>query len=152
MSHGLHLIGVIGTERVAMPAAQIEAVVRVPAIVPIPGAPPAIAGLVAVRSRVLTLLDCAALLAGTSPDAGQGGGERLMAVTTYDGHGYALLLDAVEDVTDVAALPAHGSRLSGAWAQCGGQLVQHGVKPVVQISAAAIIQFANALTMQVEAA
>ncbi|MFM6853368.1 MAG: chemotaxis protein CheW [Sphingopyxis sp.] len=99
MTGQLHLLARIGDNLVAMPAQQIEAVVRVPDTMPVPGAPDFVCGLVTIRSRILTLID-PALLVGERV-----AGERrakFMATMNVGGHGYALLLD---DVSDVIALP-----------------------------------------------
>jgi purine-binding chemotaxis protein CheW len=98
----LQLIVRLAGERVALPAADIEAVVEIDSIVPAPGTPPHVAGLAALRSRVLTVIDCPAAL-GAAP------GEtpcRDAVVTVIDGHPYALLVEAVEDVTHSEGEPA----------------------------------------------
>src|SRR6476469_3179954 len=58
----LLLIVRLAGERVAFPAADVEAVVEIDNVVPAPGTPPHVAGLAALRSRVLTVIDCPASL------------------------------------------------------------------------------------------
>jgi purine-binding chemotaxis protein CheW len=109
----LLLIVRLAGERVAFPAEEVESVVEIGAVTPVPRAAPHVAGLAALRSRVLTVIDTSASL-GLAPAAQW----RDAAVATVDGHGYALLLDAVEDVVpadgDPRPLPG---RLEGEWAR-----------------------------------
>jgi purine-binding chemotaxis protein CheW len=93
----LLLIVTIAGERVALPAAAIEAVVEIEGLTPVPGAAPHVAGLSALRSRVVTVIDSHASLglagAGRVRDA---------VLAVIDGHPYALLVDSVEDVVEAA--------------------------------------------------
>ncbi len=95
----LLLIVRFGGERVALPAADVESVVEIESLTPVPGAAGHVAGLAALRSRVLTVIDCLASLDPSRrlpPDAA----EAVMAVV--DGHPYALLVEAVEDVVEAS--------------------------------------------------
>jgi purine-binding chemotaxis protein CheW len=93
----LLLIAKIAGERVAIPAADIESVVEIEGVTPVPQAPPHVAGLAALRSRVLTVIDsCASLELGTS-DTGR---SQEAIVVEVDGYAYALLVDTVEDVVE----------------------------------------------------
>jgi purine-binding chemotaxis protein CheW len=112
--NGLLLIVVIAGERVALPADAVEAVVEIEALTPVPGAPPHVAGLSALRSRVVTVIDTRAALE-LSPS---GAVARDAVLAVVDGHAYALLVDAVEDVLETAAesgkVPA---RLGAGWSR-----------------------------------
>jgi len=90
----LLLIAVIAGERVAIPAADVESVVEIEAVTPVPRAPAHVAGLAALRSRVLTVIDSRVSL--ELDTAGLISREAI--VVEVDGHAYALLVDAVEDV------------------------------------------------------
>jgi purine-binding chemotaxis protein CheW len=90
----LLLVAVIAGERVAIPAADVESVVEIEAVTPVPRAPIHVAGLAALRSRVLTVIDCRVSL---ELDAA-GLRSREAIVVEVEGHAYALLVDAVEDV------------------------------------------------------
>ena len=90
------LIVRLAGEKVAFPAAEIEAVVEIEALTPVPRAAAHVAGLTALRSRVLTVIDCLASL-----EPGRNGADRREAVVVVaDGHPYALLVDGVEDVVE----------------------------------------------------
>ena len=53
----LLLIVSIAGSRVALPAVAVESVVELEALIPVPRAPEHLAGLSALRSRVLTVID-----------------------------------------------------------------------------------------------
>jgi len=54
----LLLVVTIAGERVALPAASVESVVELDTLIAVPRAAPHVAGLSALRSRVLTVIDC----------------------------------------------------------------------------------------------
>lgn len=121
------LIVRLAGERVALPAAEIESVVEIEALTPVPRAAPHVAGLTALRSRVLTVIDCLASL-----EPGQSGADRREAVVAVaDGHPYALLVDGVEDVVEASgevrpvrtALGAGWRRVSRGSVEAEGDLL-----------------------------
>ena len=137
MSANLYMIGRIGETYVAMPAAQVEAVVRIGTVVPAPGAAPCVRGLVAIRSRILTLID-SRLVVGEVAD----GDAPFMAIISIDGHGYALSFDHVEDVTALPdPRPAQGS-ISPGWSMLDPQMVDHGGQVMLVIDPARLIAIA----------
>ena len=93
----LLLLATIAGERVAIPAAAIESVVEIEAITPVPRSAPHIWGLAALRSRVLTVINCCVSLELNSCSQAPA---REAVVIEVDGHPYALLVDAVEDVIE----------------------------------------------------
>ena len=98
----LVLVFTLAGQRVALLAAEMEAVVEIEAVAPVPAAAPHVAGLAALRSRVLTVIDGLAAL-----DLGRaGGGGRDAVVIPCEGHTYALLVEEVEDVIEADAAPA----------------------------------------------
>jgi purine-binding chemotaxis protein CheW len=110
----LLLIVSLAGEQVAVLASDVESVVEVEALTPVPRADDHIAGLTALRSRVLTVVDC---LASIEP-GGRIAEPRDGLVVVADGHPYALLVDRVEDVVDatggIAPVPAS---LAPGWAR-----------------------------------
>lgn len=134
---GLHLLCRIGATAVAFPAEQVEAVARCETIVPVPGAPPHVRGLAAIRSRLLTMIDCA-VVAGEKPCA-----TPIMAIVTIDGHGYALLLDAVEDVVPLPQSQPIPAPLSGQWNALGPQLIDYRGSMLLRIEPAQFIALAS---------
>lgn len=118
----LLLIVRLAGERVALPAADVESVVEIETLTPVPGAVGHVAGLAALRSRVLTVIDCLASLDPSRrlpPDAR----EAVMAVV--DGHPYALLVEAVEDVVEAGGerRPAAAS-LAPGWRRIGRATIE----------------------------
>lgn len=109
----LLLIVRLAGERIALPAADVESVVEIGSLTPVPGAAGHVAGLAALRSRVLTVIDCLASL-DASRRLPEDAREAVMAV--IDGHPYALLVEAVEDVVEAGGerQPAAAS-LAGGW-------------------------------------
>lgn len=94
----LFLVAKIAGERVAIASNEVESVVRIENVASVPGASPIIAGLFALRSRVLTLIDTQYHITQNSRPNQNGD---FCIVTEIDGHPYGLLVDLVEDVVTV---------------------------------------------------
>ena len=60
----LYLFATLAGTRIAVETREVEAVVKLTDISPVPGMGAHVAGLSALRSRVLTVIDVAALIAG----------------------------------------------------------------------------------------
>jgi purine-binding chemotaxis protein CheW len=106
----LVLVLTLAGQRVALLADQMESVVEIDAVAPVPGAAPHIAGLSALRSRVLTVIDGRASL-GLDPTDNP----RDAVVATVDGHPYALLVDMVEDVVEAGELRPLAASAGPGW-------------------------------------
>jgi purine-binding chemotaxis protein CheW len=89
----LVLVATIGGEKVAIDAADIEAVVDLWQVVRVPLAPVHVIGVAAVRSRVLTVIDAAAAVGLRAKATGN----RAIVVDT-GGHRYALRVDSISEV------------------------------------------------------
>lgn len=95
------LVASIAGRRVAIPSGKILSVIELDKIERVPRAPPGVAGLTALRSRVLTVIDCALIIDPVAfADDGTRGGEAYAVVIDIDDYGYALLVQDVEDVTE----------------------------------------------------
>lgn len=92
----LLLILRIAGERVAFRAEEVESVIELDEVVPVPGTARHIAGLASLRSRVLTVVDCRAALDAAPAENAEA------VVVPSGGHHYALLVDGVEDVVDAS--------------------------------------------------
>ena len=86
----------IAGRRAAIPAGDVSSVIELEEVYPIPRAPDFVTGLSAMRSQSLTVIDCRRAL---GLESGAETGERA-PVVEVDGHLYALLVDAVDDVTE----------------------------------------------------
>jgi len=118
----LLLIVNIAGERVAIDSADVESVVELEGLTPVPRAARHVAGLSALRSRVLTVIDCFASL-----DLGQAPAKALheAIVVQADGHPYALIVDSVEDVveTNGEVRPVR-TLLAGGWRRVAKGMVE----------------------------
>jgi purine-binding chemotaxis protein CheW len=96
---GMLLVVVLAGRRAVLPADQVNSVIELDAVTPVPRAAAQVAGLAALRSRPLTVIDCCVSL-GVEPV--QGEGSRKAVVVEHDGHLYGLLVDSADAI--VAAL------------------------------------------------
>jgi purine-binding chemotaxis protein CheW len=95
----LYLIAHIDGCRVAIESDRVESIVHVPDIIPVPQADPSIAGLFALRSRVLTLIDSQYVVTGERRRLQKG---CLAVVAEIGGHYFGLAVDRVEDVVSIS--------------------------------------------------
>ena len=134
----LLLVVRIAGERVAMPSAAVESVVELDTLIPVPRAAPHVAGLSALRSRVLTVIDCMRSLELGDTDCSDG--IREAAVVELDGHHYALIVDLVEDVVEAASdpMPVRAAMGSG-WERVSLGMVETENGPLLLIDVAGLI-------------
>ena len=87
-----------------LPIEHVVEVSRCPSIVPVPSSPPAISGLMNIRSQIVTALNLTSRLGLSPPDSS--GSERLssMLILVRDAEGelIGLVVDTIEDVIEVA--------------------------------------------------
>jgi len=133
----LYLLATLAGTRIAVETAEVEAVVKLTDISPVPGMGVHVAGLSALRSRVLTIIDVAALIhsrksAVASP---------LAIIADISGHSYGLMVDAVHDICQVpeGELPLRG-QLDSAWAPHARGLVEHEGQPYLLVSLTGFIE------------
>ena len=133
----LLLIVTVAGSRVALPAARVESVVELDAVIPVPRAAAHVAGLSALRSRVLTVIDCQLSLELGSTDLN---GLREAAVVEVEGHHYALTVDAVEDVVEALSdsVPVRAAMGVG-WERVGLGMIETEEGPLLLIDIDALI-------------
>jgi purine-binding chemotaxis protein CheW len=121
----LYLIVTLAGERVALLADDVDSVVEIERITPVPRAPRHIAGLAALRSRVLTIIDSATVLDLTPSAPAGDGAARQTVVVTVDGHLYGIQVSAVEDVVELTTpiQPIRGT-LAAGWARVALGLIE----------------------------
>lgn len=131
----LFLICSIAGQRVALPADNVESVVEIDCITPIPLVARHVAGLFALRSRVLTIIDSiAALEQGVTEIT-----EAMQAVIVgRDGHPYGLLVEQVEDVVTSTIAPTRAA-LSDGWARAAKGVIEYDGKALLLIDPAVLI-------------
>ena len=142
MSEQLYLIAHIAGQSVAIDANQVESVVDIGNVVAVPRADAHVRGLAALRSRVVTVIDTRAAL-GLEPGEGVG----RAVITPVDGHHYAMLVDALDDVAPFEPHPlASGVPLSGMWQKAGRGLIERDGEPILTIDLAALVPGLSAPT------
>src|SRR3546814_17964397 len=94
----LYLFARIGGADVAVRTEGIEAVVKLTDISPVPGVPPHVAGLSALRSRVLPIIATAALVQGRHAEAQP---DSYAIITTIHGHSHVMIVYSVSEITPV---------------------------------------------------
>ena len=134
----LLLVVTIAGERVALPANAVESVVELESLIPVPRAAAHVAGLSALRSRVLTVIDCMRSLELGDTDCSDG--IREAAVVELDGHHYALIVDMVEDVIEALsdATPVRAAMGAG-WERVTQGMVETEEGPLLLVDVAALI-------------
>jgi purine-binding chemotaxis protein CheW len=134
----LLLVVTIAGERVALPASAVESVVELDTLFSVPRAAAHVAGLSALRSRVLTVIDCMRSLELGETDCSDG--IREAAVVELDGHHYALIVDMVEDVIEALSDPAPIRAAMGAgWERVAEGMVETEEGPLLLVDVAALI-------------
>ncbi len=94
----LYLIAQMAGVKVAIKSEFVDSVIRVTDVVPVPKSSPAVAGLFALRSRVITLIDSQYKVTGKSERAEDGAHA---IVANIDGFQFGLLVESVEAVVTI---------------------------------------------------
>ena len=138
MNEKLLLVASIAGSRIALPAADVEGVIELDALIPVPCAPPHVAGLSALRSRVLTVIDCQRALGLGETDFTRPIQEA--AVAELEGHHYALSVDAVEDVCEALSEPAPvRAAMEAGWERVATGMVETEQGPLLLVDIAKLI-------------
>jgi len=132
----MYLIARIADQPVALPAASVGSVIEIDAIVPVPRVEAHVAGLFALRSRILTVIDSRVVLGLTPIERGP---HMAAVVVTVDDHGYALLVDAVEDVVEASRPAPCPAILEGYWRAFAAGVVRRGEDAVLLLDLPAMI-------------
>lgn len=132
----LFLIAQIAGRMVAIGSDQVESVVDIGVVVPVPRADRQVRGLTALRSRVVTVIDtCAAL--GLPPARAPAS---RAVITIVEGHHYAILVDVLDDVAPFELAPlSSGLVLDKGWRTVGRGIVERGGEPILAIALDALI-------------
>jgi purine-binding chemotaxis protein CheW len=126
---GLYLIASVAKETVAIEASVIESVVRVGEIIAVPRTDPIVAGLYALRSRVLTMIDCQVAVTGKPMAVGK---SDLAIVATLGASQFGFLVDSVLDVVKADTGLVHGLPCnSGPWAHLVSGFVELDGKAIM---------------------
>lgn len=135
MAH-LYLIAQIAGRAVAIDSNQVESVVDIGEVTAVPRSADHVRGLAALRSRVVTVVDTQAALGLQA----SGNEARRAVITRVDGHHYALLVEALEDVAPFDLLPLEaGITLEPAWRAVGLGVIERDGEPVLAIDLANLV-------------
>jgi purine-binding chemotaxis protein CheW len=134
----LLLVVTIAGERVGLYADVVESVVELDTLIPVPRAAAHVAGLSALRSRVLTVIDCMRSLELGVTDCSDG--IREAAVVELDGHHYALIVGVVEDVVEALSdLSPVRAAMGPGWERVSIGMVETEAGPLLVVDVAALI-------------
>lgn len=139
---GLLLVVAIAGRRIALRAAEVHSVIELDALSPIPRAPIHVAGLSALRSRVLTVIDCRRSLE-LEPRADKDDKPKAApkaTVVEFEGHLYALLVDEVEDVVEARSdcTPLRAA-LGHGWDRAALGMIEAEGGPLLLVSVAGLV-------------
>ena len=134
MTH-LYLIAQVAGRAVAIDSDQVESVVDIGEVTQVPRASRHVRGLAALRSRVVTVVDTHSALGLDSASQA-----KRAVITLVEGHHYALLVDALDDVAPFDLLPlAGGVALDTAWRRAGRGIVERDGEPILAIDLASLV-------------
>jgi len=137
MDQSLLLVSICG-ELAGIDSAIIRSVVELEAITPVPRAPAHIAGLAALRSRAMTVVDCRRSLELPPLECA---GKALAVVVELDEYLYALIVDAVEEVVPLDGDPAEvRADLLPGWARAAVGMIESTAGPALMLDPARLIQ------------
>lgn len=131
----LFLIASLAGRTVAIGSEQVDSVVDIGDIVAAPRTAPAVRGLAALRSRVVTVIDTHAALglpAGVDMKRG--------VIVRADGHLYAFMVEGLDDVVEHELQPlANGMSLDATWRPIALGMIDHAGEPVLAIDLALLV-------------
>ncbi|MEO9463764.1 MAG: chemotaxis protein CheW [Marinomonas sp.] len=117
----------------ALRASDVETVIEIDAITPVPRAPKHIAGLTTLRSQALTVIDSRVVI-GEMPSAYPT--DNRAVVFRTDGHSYALRVDALHDVDEMLSQPEQITGGFGAvWSRLAEGMVETQAGPALLLKA-----------------
>lgn len=138
----LYLIATIAGQPVAIRGSAVHSVVDIDQIAPVPLAPYHVAGLAALRSRVLTVICCECAIGLEQRPTRR----KRAVVVEVDGHHYGLLVGTIDDVRTFEEPPAPvRARLDGGWAAIASGLLDDGGETILLVDHEAIIAGQEAL-------
>lgn len=127
----------IASRRCAMHAQEVQSVIEVGTITPVPRAPKFISGITAMRSQALTVIDCRNAIGF---DPAQFPLDHRAIVVSVAGYSYALRIDAIEDITtgssDAAPVPGGFGK---EWSRVAIGLIETRVGPALLLDLPRII-------------
>ncbi len=135
---GLYLLAEIDGTDVAIASGFVESVVRVQDFIPVPRVDPLVAGIFALRSRVLTLIDTQFAITGQKQIVPA---NALAIIAEIDGFHFGLLVSSIRDVVTINDDQYEQGIKPGAdWANYTDSLVKIDGKIIVVLCPSKIIE------------
>jgi purine-binding chemotaxis protein CheW len=132
------LLVMLAGRRAALPAERVNSVIEPGNVVPVPRAPAHVAGLAALRSRPLTIIDCRAALGFPADETGAGGNRAV--VVEHDGHLYGLKVDAADDIVEATGEPNTAAGDPGpGWNRASAGMVESTAGPLLLLDIHALV-------------
>ena len=149
MTGDLLVIAQIAGRRCAFGALDVKSVIEIAAVTPIPRAPHWIAGITALRSQALTVIDCRRAIGLAEGDWPT---DHRAAVVADGGHAYSLLVDSIEDITTAAG---EAGQVPGGfgpeWSRIATGMIETMVGPALLVDIAALLAGPEAQAREIEA-
>lgn len=155
MTGDLLVIVQIAGRRCALRALDVKSVIEVAAITPVPRAPVWIAGITALRSQALTVIDCRRAIGfvAAAGDAAEWPTDHRAAVVADGGHSYALLVDGIEDITTAAG---EAGQVPGGfgphWSRIALGMIETMAGPALLVDLPALLAGPDTQRAEIEAA
>jgi purine-binding chemotaxis protein CheW len=125
----LFLIAHVAGRAIAIDADQVASVVDIGQVVSVPRASGVVRGLAALRSRVVTVIDTQAALGH-----GAAGTPGRAVIACFEGHFYAFLVDALEDVAPFERTHlSSGMALDHGWGSCAAGVIERDGEPLLVV-------------------
>ena len=154
MTGDLLVILQIAGRRCALSALEVKSVIEIGVVTPIPRAPSWIAGITALRSQALTVIDCRRAIGLHADGAGTiWPTDHRAAVVSEGGHAYALLVDGIEDITTAAGEIGQVPGGFGAeWSKVARGMIETMAGPALLIDLGALLAGPDLQRGEIEAA
>ncbi len=128
----------IAGRRCALPASGVKSVIELGTITPVPGSPNFVAGITALRSQALTVIECRLALGFKEISWAT---DHRAAVVAVEGHSYALMVDAIEDIATGQSNPGQVPGGFGEeWMRVATGMIETGIGPALLIDLPALVE------------
>lgn len=133
----LMVLAQIAGRRCALHAHDVQSVIELGKVTQVPRTPDFIAGITALRSQALTVIDCRLALGFKTLEWST---DERAAVVQVGGHSYALVIDAIEDITTSLDEPRQITGGFGPeWSRVATGMIETSSGPAMLIDLTALI-------------
>ena len=157
MTGDLLVIVQIAGRRCGLRALDVRSVIEIGQITQIPRTPDWIAGITALRSQALTVIDCRRAIGLGAGPGGTGEAEwptdHRAAVVAEGGHSYALLVDGIEDITtSVSEAGQVPGGFGPQWSRIALGMIETMAGPALLVDLAALLAGPEVQRAEIETA